>query len=455
MGGHSALHDRALDRLNRGEAQPAIELLREAIAEALDPEIVNDLAVVLADQGEPAQARDLLQGLLLMVPGCEPAQANLRSLGMEPPAGRSTAATATPPEAWAAFLQLVAESQALVLPDNLDPLFHPYGHPLPSPETVGERLAEQLTVLEQASVLWRQLGDGASRDLWLRFLAYRALGPAHVRLQLDPAEYRRTVIGLTSQLMRQSGAIPTPGMPFEWGMHHYDLSSTGVPVQVIGPPLALASTYFFSQYAYRDSAAGAHPRPGDVAVDAGGCWGDTALWLAHVVGDSGTVHTFEPAPRNRQLLTGNLQLNPALAPRVRVHDTPLGPRAGESVWIDDVIHAGATVRDHPDAEHPPAGGAAEPVALRTDSIDALVRRGAIERVDFLKVDVEGADLGVLQGAATTIATQRPRLAIAAYHRPDDLVAIPDFIASLGVEYRWYLQCSTMTDVDTVAFAVPT
>ena len=36
----------------------------------------------------------------------------------------------------------------------------------------------------------------------------------------------------------------------------------------------------------------------------------------------------------------------------------------------------------------------------------------------------------------------------------DTVRIPDFVASLGVEYRWYLQCSTMTDVDTVAFGVP-
>jgi hypothetical protein len=87
-------------------------------------------------------------------------------------------------------------------------------------------------------------------------------------------------------------------------------------------------------------------------------------------------------------------------------------------------------------------------------VDELVGDGVVPRVDFIKVDVEGADLGVLEGAAETIRRQRPRLAIACYHRPDDLVAIPDFVAGLGVDYRWYLQCSTMTDVDTVAFAVP-
>jgi FkbM family methyltransferase len=475
MGAHSALHERALDHLGHGEAESAIELLREAIADALDPELVNDLAVILATSGEPDQARELLRGLLLMCPDCAPAQENLRSLAAidEDGAGAQTqgGATATPDRATAdadaarphpvrgapggpaadgaraAFLQVVADAQARILPDNLDPLFHPWGHELPSPEGLGGRLADQLTILERAVVLWRQLGDDVSRRLWLRFLAYRALGPAHVRLQLDPIEYRRAVIALTAQMMRQPAVIPTSGMPFEWGMHHYDLHASGLPIQVIGPPLPLASTYCFSQYAYRDPVAGARPRPGDVAIDAGGCWGDTALWLAHVVGASGTVHTFEPSPRNRELLGHNLQLNPELAPRVRVHAAPLGRRPGETIWMDDIIAAGATAREQ-------AREDARSVRLQTDTIDALVQAGTVERVDFIKVDVEGADLDVLQGAANTIVTQRPRLAIAAYHRPDDLVAIPDFIASLGVEYRWYLQCSTMTDVDTVAFAVP-
>jgi hypothetical protein len=115
--------------------------------------------------------------------------------------------------------------------------------------------------------------------------------------------------------------------------------------------------------------------------------------------------------------------------------------------------AGATVRDELAKVHS-WDRTEQALELQTEAIDELVIGGAIERVDFLKVDVEGADLGVLEGASETIRRDRPRLAIACYHKPDDLVAIPDFIASLGVEYRWHLQCSTMTDVDTVAFAVP-
>jgi FkbM family methyltransferase len=294
------------------------------------------------------------------------------------------------------------------------------------------------------------MGDEESRTLLLRLFAFRALGPAHVRLQLDPVSYRQTVIGISAQALRRGYVAHLPAKPFEWQMHDYDLSVLGLPIRVVGSPLPLASTMAFSQYAYRDPLAGARPRPGDVVVDAGGCWGDTALWLAHAVGPAGHVHTFEPVPSNREVLRHNLAQNPALSERITAWEVPLGPVAGETVWLPDVLGASVTTQ--------PAAPGADPTVglleLPAGSIDQLVAEGGIPRVDFLKVDVEGADLGVLRGAAETIRAQRPRMAIACYHKPDDLVLIPDFIAGLGVDYRWYLQCSTMTDVDTVAFAVP-
>ncbi len=224
---------------------------------------------------------------------------------------------------------------------------------------------------------------------------------------------------------------------------------SGFRFEVIGSPLPLASTMAFSQYAYRDESVPARPRHGDVVLDAGGCWGDTALWFAHAVGPEGMVHTFEPTPGNRQLLDQNLTLNPALAQRIHVWSDPLGP---------PVRRRGLDARCRRRRRHPSrptrTPGKFEVIPMRTQTIDELVGNGTMPRVDFVKVDVEGADLGVLEGAAETIRSQRPRLAIACYHKPDDLVVIPDFVAGLGVEYRWYLQCSTMTDVDTVAFAVP-
>lgn len=350
----------------------------------------------------------------------------------------------------ARFLQLVLEAQRTVLPDNLDPLFHPWGHALPDPAQAGERLTQQLEILDRASTLWRRLGDEHSRELFLRFLAYRALGPAHVRLQFEALDYRRAVVELSVKAIAEAGVLGVPGLPLEWHFHVYDMAPAGYPLRVIGQQLPLASTFVLSQYAYRDLDVGAFPRPGDVALDVGGCWGDTALWLAHHVGEHGRVHTFEPTPRNRQLLERNLALNPQLAPRVTVWSDPLAPVAGETLWVRDTVSAGAQMQ----GELPAGPHGDEAVELRTETIDALVERGALPRVDFLKVDVEGADVGVLEGAAQTLVEQRPRLALACYHKPDDLVRIPDLIAELGLAYRWYLQCSTMTPVDTVLFGVP-
>jgi FkbM family methyltransferase len=437
-----SLHAEALDLFAAGKTSEAIDLLRRELRQSLDLDAVNDLAVMLAGAGERAAARELLVALRHVDPEHGGAEENLAQLGGDFSGGGSMA------DARARFLQVIAEAQQVWLPDNTDTLFHPAGHPLPDPAQAGERIALQLAVLERCGALWRGLGDDNSRELLLRYLAYRALGPAHVRLELEPTSYRQSVVGLVMQCQAQANVLGSRGMPLEWQMAVYDLSSVGYPLQVIGHPLPLASTFLFSQYAYRDEATLARPRPGDVALDVGGCWGDTALWLAHVVGPEGHVHTFEPTPANRSLLAKNVSLNPAIAARIRIWDAPLAGTAGETVFIRDGLAAGATMRTDADAVE---GDRCE---LHTDTIDEMLRRGDLPRVDFLKVDVEGADLGVLEGAAETIASCRPRLALAAYHKPDDLETLPGFVESLGVPYRWYMQCSTMTDVDTVLFGVP-
>jgi FkbM family methyltransferase len=439
------LHARAVSSFAAGAPAEAAGLLRAAVAQQLDPELINDLAVVLDAAGDRAGARTLLESLALLVPGFGDAGENLAALAADhAPAGAAADARR------AAFLQVVAEGQQTHLADNVDALFHPWGAELPDPAGVGARLAAQIEVLDRCDVLWDAFGDEASRGLLLRFLAYRALGPAHVRLQLEPGPYRRSVIGMTAQLVREGGVAGMPGMPFEWAHHLYDFTPTGIPLRLAGPPLPLASTLVFSQYAYRDAEAAplARPRPGDVALDVGGCWGETALWMAHEVGPSGHVHCFEPSPKNLLLLADNLERNLALVPRISVHAAPLAAEAGREIWVDDAAAAGATTHDDPAQ----TGGRAVTPSV-TDAIDAMVARGALDRVDFLKLDVEGAELEILRGAAHTLRTQRPRLALAAYHRPDDLAVLPAFVASLGLDYRWYLQCSTMTDVDTILFGV--
>jgi FkbM family methyltransferase len=182
-------------------------------------------------------------------------------------------------------------------------------------------------------------------------------------------------------------------------------------------------------------------RPGDVVIDGGGYYGDSALYFSHLVGPEGRVLTFEFEPGSLELLDHNLGLNPELAARIEVIRAALWDRAGDRVSYH-TQGPGTVIA---------AGGAG---STSTESIDALVDRSAVRRVDFIKLDVEGCELGALRGADSTLRRFRPRLAIAAYHKPDDLVTIPEYLGSLGVGYRFRLGHFTIHREETVLFAAP-
>ncbi|MCW2982441.1 MAG: hypothetical protein JWR63_11, partial [Conexibacter sp.] len=77
------LHARAVASFEAGAPAEAAGLLRAAVAQQLDPELVNDLAVVLDAAGDRPGARALLEGLRLLVPGFGDAAANLAALGAD------------------------------------------------------------------------------------------------------------------------------------------------------------------------------------------------------------------------------------------------------------------------------------------------------------------------------------------------------------------------------------
>jgi len=71
----------------------------------------------------------------------------------------------------------------------------------------------------------------------------------------------------------------------------------------------------------------------------------------------------------------------------------------------------------------------------------------LERVDFIKMDIEGAERRALAGAYSTLKKYRPRLAIAAYHLPDDPEIIPRVVNSTWSGYR--MGCGPCNEYDYV------
>ena len=69
------------------------------------------------------------------------------------------------------------------------------------------------------------------------------------------------------------------------------------------------------------------------------------------------------------------------------------------------------------------------------------------------MDIEGAELSALKGAADTIRKHKPKLAISVYHKPDDLALIPVYIQSLNENYRLYLDYYTIFGDEIILYAI--
>ena len=62
---------------------------------------------------------------------------------------------------------------------------------------------------------------------------------------------------------------------------------------------------------------------------------------------------------------------------------------------------------------------------------------------FIEMDVKGHEMNTLRGAAATIETFSPKMAIIVYHRGDDLAVIPQYLLSLNSSHKFYLRHCTL------------
>ena len=183
---------------------------------------------------------------------------------------------------------------------------------------------------------------------------------------------------------------------------------------------------------------------GDVVLDCGACFGDTALYFAHKTGASGKVFSFEFIPDNIEIFKKNVSLNPELTNRIELVDLPLWSVSGKTVYY--VAFGPAS-----QVSFEPIKGATGTTI--TTTIDDVVKDKKIAKVDFIKMDIEGAELNALQGAIETIRVCKPKLAITLYHRPEDFGNITRYIHELNLGYKFYLGHYTIHQEETVLFAI--
>jgi len=330
-------------------------------------------------------------------------------------------------------LGLIERVRRLLLP--LASLLHGRSVVHSNPES--PNILTRVDELERTHAL---LEDSRSRGLFIELLAFRAMGPERVKLSRNTEGYWDLASRAAESLVT-SFRTHRVGYPLRY-LNYYDLESIGVPVRLYGHPLNILDVFLLQQYRYSHDGTVIEVEEGDVVVDGGACWGDATLYFASRVGERGRIYAFEYEPGNKTILEENLHLNPALARTVRVESTALWHTAGLQL---SYTTGGPGSRVEPKNC---VGGRGVP----SMTIDHLVEEEGLDRVDFIKLDVEGAELNALRGADETLRRWRPQLAISVYHRDDDLITIPLHVESLGLNYEFYLDHFTIHSEETVLFA---
>ena len=162
-------------------------------------------------------------------------------------------------------------------------------------------------------------------------------------------------------------------------------------------------------------------QPGDVVLDCGASIG----LFTHKALDLGAsvVLAIDPAPESLKALRRN---SPAEIEQGKVVVVEKGVWDREGVLPFDSL-------SHRVANEGFVGEDAFEIQLTT--IDKLVDELGLASVDFIKMDIEGAEQKALAGAKTTLAKHKPRLAIAAYHLDDDQARIPEIVKQARPDYQ--------------------
>jgi FkbM family methyltransferase len=142
-------------------------------------------------------------------------------------------------------------------------------------------------------------------------------------------------------------------------------------------------------------------KPGNVVLDVGANIGYFSLLFAKWMHGAGTVHAFEPFPHSAKRFGSNLDLNPQLRTMVHLHRLALSDFSGTmAMSVPDEGNCGCNYLS-----------TSGPVEVEVTTLDAYVRQTQLARIDFIKIDVEGAEVSLLQGAEETIGRYHPTLII--------------------------------------------
>jgi FkbM family methyltransferase len=280
------------------------------------------------------------------------------------------------------------------------------------------------------------LEDETSRCLFVDLLRYRLAGHKHVRLPTNNDVFNAKVKAARAIAGRPSSLDVNLPPPITLSHYEYEFACQKLSMDL----MTLIWPFGVGQYFYDRDGVRVQPVIGDHVVDAGACLGDTAMAFGASVGPQGAVYMFEIMDVPLKICRHNICQNRFVS-RFKLFEQGLSDRTceGKASAATGSFDPGFELKEDDDR-------------FPTTTIDTLVQSGDIERIDFIKMDIEGAELRALKGARESLCRFKPKLALSLYHNVRDFHEIPTFLAELGLGYRFYLDHYTIHAGETVLYA---
>lgn len=163
--------------------------------------------------------------------------------------------------------------------------------------------------------------------------------------------------------------------------------------------------YFYSD---SDSSFGVlkHIKEGQVIIDVGGNIGQTAMMMALKTGSAGKIISFEPYKKTHDAFLKNLSLNKNIE-NVVAEKFALGEQATQLGMLEECTtnSGGTRLASITDTAH------AHTQVVNVITLDSYIEEKKLNRVDFMKIDVEGFEMKVLLGGKKTLQKYFPELYI--------------------------------------------
>jgi FkbM family methyltransferase len=300
------------------------------------------------------------------------------------------------------------------------------------PLTSAQNLHWYFQNIESVYNAYSSLTDEKSKALYLEVLAYRIGGHLSFKIPTNFCEDENNESWVEfNKVVRSVASKFDSTFP---GMRHYDFEFDGK--NYICDCFSMKEYLHRKQYYYEDGDLRISPDKGDVVLDCGACLGDTAVIFGHSVGEQGHVYSFDPVLDHLTILEHNIMQNPNL----NITKVPCGTS-------NKIVEAQPVSLEKIN----PGFNAFGQYHIPTTTIDYFAESNNLNKVDFIKMDVEGAEISSLQGATQTILRFKPKLAISIYHHFDDYQSIINHIKSLGIYKNMVIGHYTIHREETVLY----